>query len=327
MSKGGNLRYELTQEAISGLTDNDTLRTYKRNCEVFASWIKDTYGINRMSKINDKLDVVQQYCEYLQNKSYSADTIHTYLAPVCKGLGVCMSDIAKPVRSVDGISRSRMKTSNLQGKREAAKVSNQRLVSFQKVVGIRRSELADLRARDVVRSQEDDFLYIHVAKGKGGKEQWQRVLPEGEAVVKATLIGLRDQDKIFSKKEMANKIDLHGMRAENARKAYEYYKNRIENERFYRMKLMQELIARFDQGNECLKKSNIEKYLARKERFLSDLGKGKKDYTYVLRGDSAVVARTKQLPLAYDRIALMAVSVFHLSHWRNDVTVKNYLLT
>ena len=29
--------------------------------------------------------------------------------------------------------------------------------------------------------------------------------------------------------------------------------------------------------------------------------------------------------VAYDRLALMAVSVFHLAHWRADVTVKNYM--
>ena len=31
-------------------------------------------------------------------------------------------------------------------------------------------------------------------------------------------------------------------------------------------------------------------------------------------------------PTAYNRLALMAVSVFHLSHWRLDVTVCNYIL-
>ena len=29
--------------------------------------------------------------------------------------------------------------------------------------------------------------------------------------------------------------------------------------------------------------------------------------------------------VAYDRLALMAVSVFHLAHWRAEVTVKNYM--
>lgn len=34
----------------------------------------------------------------------------------------------------------------------------------------------------------------------------------------------------------------------------------------------------------------------------------------------------KGLLTEYNRLALMAVSVFHLSHWRLDVTVSNYLL-
>lgn len=35
--------------------------------------------------------------------------------------------------------------------------------------------------------------------------------------------------------------------------------------------------------------------------------------------------RTNDRPLRYDRVALMAVSVFHLAHWRADVTVSNYM--
>ena len=31
-------------------------------------------------------------------------------------------------------------------------------------------------------------------------------------------------------------------------------------------------------------------------------------------------------PTGYDRLALCCVSVFSLSHWRNEVTVKHYML-
>ena len=42
--------------------------------------------------------------------------------------------------------------------------------------------------------------------------------------------------------------------------------------------------------------------------------------------DFWVKAEKNGLPVVYDRLAVMAVSVFHLSHWRCDVTVDNYLL-
>ena len=47
---------------------------------------------------------------------------------------------------------------------------------------------------------------------------------------------------------------------------------------------------------------------------------------YYIRGKNKELAIAHGLPLVYDRLALMAVSVFHLSHWRLDVTVSNYLL-
>lgn len=47
---------------------------------------------------------------------------------------------------------------------------------------------------------------------------------------------------------------------------------------------------------------------------------------YTLRGKNRAMAREKGLPLHYDKRALLATSVFKLSHWRCDVTIGSYLL-
>ena len=47
---------------------------------------------------------------------------------------------------------------------------------------------------------------------------------------------------------------------------------------------------------------------------------------YVLRGHNRELALKNGLPVSYDRLALLAVSIYHLAHWRHDVTVANYLL-
>ena len=47
---------------------------------------------------------------------------------------------------------------------------------------------------------------------------------------------------------------------------------------------------------------------------------------FYLRGLNRKFAQEHNLPTAYNRLTLMAVSVFHLSHWRLDVTVCNYIL-
>jgi hypothetical protein len=48
---------------------------------------------------------------------------------------------------------------------------------------------------------------------------------------------------------------------------------------------------------------------------------------YVLRGKNRRLAKEKGLPLYYDKRALLATSIFKLSHWRNDVTIASYFLT
>ena len=48
--------------------------------------------------------------------------------------------------------------------------------------------------------------------------------------------------------------------------------------------------------------------------------------SYYLRGLNRKFAQEHNLPTAYNRLTLMALSVFHLSHWRLPVTVCNYIL-
>ncbi len=47
---------------------------------------------------------------------------------------------------------------------------------------------------------------------------------------------------------------------------------------------------------------------------------------YHLRSENRRLARANGLPVKYDRLAVMAVNILHLSHWRLDVTVGNCLL-
>ena len=45
---------------------------------------------------------------------------------------------------------------------------------------------------------------------------------------------------------------------------------------------------------------------------------------YICRGSIRRNMMQNGRPIRYDRLALMAVSVFHLAHWRADVTVAHY---
>ncbi|WP_270736857.1 hypothetical protein [Streptococcus anginosus] len=67
----------------------------------------------------------------------------------------------------------------------------------------------------------------------------------------------------------------------------------------------------------------IERGQAIKEQaFINEL----RDEPYNIRGSNYKKALNSFMPTKYNRLALMAVSVFHLSHWRLSVTVTNYIL-
>ena len=65
------------------------------------------------------------------------------------------------------------------------------------------------------------------------------------------------------------------------------------------------------------------KHVVTNQRFLRDITN---DAPYVLRGKNREKAVSQGKPVTYNRLAMMMVSVFHLSHWRLDVTSVNYLV-
>lgn len=317
MARKNSLIYDLQHSLVfDGIANHATVRQYRRQLVPFANWCKKN-GIKHLSDIQelDKNILLQQYADELNSTVSSANTIHARLAAPCRVLKVNMKNIKKPKRQVGLNRRSRRFKEdiliNKQGDEEQKALGNARLVKFQECVGIRRAELASLTGKDFV-IDESGYWCVCVRKGKGGKRQLQRIIPDDTEFCKKYFNGT--SEKIFSKKEMTNHIDLHGIRAEQAQRAYRYYIDRMRENPMYRRQLQHELIKRFD--------SNVNDEKKRK-RFIATLSQVSRR----CRGDNADAARLIYGTDTLDTIAVMAVSVFHLSHWRADVTVSNYLLS
>lgn len=307
------IKYVAKKESLKGITENQSVRTYKRGCEKFVDWMEDTKKIKYFEDIpEDKMiEFIQEYEKWMENECYSASTIHTYLAPICKTMGVNMNKIKKPKRSAGRLKRSRDKTANLQGKAELGKDEYQRLINTQKAVGIRRNELRKLTGADLIETKNG--LFVRVKRGKGGKYQLQKILPEHEAQIRAVWDDIKADQPVFSTEEMKNKIDLHSMRADLAKEAYDYYLKQVQNPEC-KAKLQDELFERYIQYNK--NSDDVDRWA---EQNLYN------DKPYVMRGENRDNAIDHGRPVEYDRLAMMAVSVFHLSHWRLDVTSVNYL--
>lgn len=185
-------------------------------------------------------------------------------------------------------------------------------------MSIRASELAKLEGRDLV-TDESGHLCVFVKNGKGGKDSLQRILPQDEEFVKSYFEGLGEKEKVFQPIELSNSIDYHHIRAENAKRCYGYYLNKINTEEGYAEKLADEIRLRWKLY--CTKKLSDGTIVHKP--FDEKIIKG----TYKTRGKNKVLAIKYGFATEYNNLALAAVSIYHLAHWRNSVTVQSYLLS
>lgn len=151
----------------------------------------------------------------------------------------------------------------------------------------------------------------------------QRILPNHLSTVQDVFDGVAPRQKVFSAEEMRNHIDLHAFRAEVAREAYDYYRAMIA-----------------EKGADCMIEDIKEYFWMYHKKEVGEKGDKRinKQFRelcrdieadgrrYVVRGINKDRALASGRPTEYDRVALTAVSVFHLAHWRNDVTVRDYML-
>lgn len=322
-NRPNSLGYTMTRNALSeksrdpahAISDRDTKKTYKTSIKRFCTWTKEQ-NYTREEVLDNPQPYLQKYADNLKARGLSAATIHTYIAPCCKGLNIPMQHISKPDRAIRDITRSRG-GKNPRGRKDAEKPEYARLVAFQEAVGLRRAELEKLRGEDL--QKRDGQLYIVARQGKGGKEQWQKILPKDAGTVAKTFEGIKKDEKVFSQEEMKNRIDLHGMRAAHARQTYDYYLTRIKQEPDYRSQLQEDLKAYFREHHD----PNGELDQAAYNRFCLDMSRNQG--IYQMRGEAKKLAEANDRPTNYDRVGLMATSVFHLAHWRLDVSIINYL--
>ena len=325
--KRESLKYALNKRAFQNTKNsknNNTETTYKRSINQFVEWAK-----KRGYKTADEVtkETIQEYEEFLEGhpKSYQPSTIHTFLTPICVATGVSMHEIRKPKRTAGKIVRSRNKGTddkckNSQGLREECDPKYARVVALEKAAGIRRAELAKLCGEDL--DFRDGDCFIVVRRGKGGKRQEQYILPQDVDIVGAIFQGVGAEEKVFSKEEMNNKIDFHGMRAAHARRCYEYYVKRIEADQSFAFDMRIKLMERWLEAHETLCFSDRGTWSRQRSLFEQEMD----DRPYKLRGDNLSKALASGSPTEYNRLALMCVSVLHLSHWRLDVTVTNYVV-
>ncbi len=310
-----SIGYYTRQQALDGVMGNTTRKTYRRASSRFADWCKSE-GINKPSKVDR--GVIQRYADSMVGK-YAPDTVHTYLSPVCKAYGVSMQHIDKPKRVSADSTRGR--TGTVRSDREMSDPRYKRSVDLQNSLGIRRRELTRLRGRDLV-DRGTGGLWVVVEKGKGGKRQEQFVLPKDRETVREIFKGIGQDERVLQPSDMGTHINYHGIRASHSREAYNFWASRIQKPGM-RENVVRALADSWRRGHAEDWKKDPARAEARLRGFLE---KVQNPAPVRLRGDSKRLAESLGRPTEYDRLALFCVSVWHLAHWRLDVTVSRYML-
>lgn len=287
--------FENQSRDVNGMVIENSFKTkenYKNWLHKAAEYYK-AKGIKRKSDITEK--EVQEYADSLREDGYSASTVHSYIAPLCKAVGVSMGAIQKDIRYAAAFTKGACETidGGLPGVLNA-------------FLGIRRSELLRLHGDDVSYGAHGE-MYVYVDKGKGGKKQFQKILPLYAESAKRFFDG--SAKKVFGRKDLT-KANYHAQRRRMAQEALAYYTERLQNEPEYRKELYGEIAHMWHRLN----KKNREK--------LEPLSYFSRPYH--LRGKNRDLAIAQGKAIILDRLAVRAVSVLHLAHWRDNITVQSY---
>lgn len=141
----------------------------------------------------------------------------------------------------------------------------------------------------------------------------------------AALTGITDSDSLRAYKRACDAFSVWG-KEQGIRNLQEVSQDVIQRYADYLASRPEEytaaLLRRWDNGHMEMRKRDTGRYRAARRAFCEAMT----DSPYLLRGENREKAIRLGLPTEYNRLALMAVSVFHLSHWRLDVTVTNYLI-
>lgn len=312
------------REMTPDKTQRANLAAAKREIDNFCRWREE----NHLQQIYTKKDlqtdpvkaaecVQRYYDEVLLVTNKRVSTANNYVKHLAKGL--CIETRSERMKSEGRLPGVVIKPDDSPPTRGRGNepIPNTPLTSFANMVGIRRAEYEKLAAL-CLKTDESGYLCIEVVDGKGGKHQLQRVLPDDVGAVSSMLAKRRDGEKVFSMEEMDKDLNLHRIRAEQAQRAYWYYHDLMKADPEYRNQLREEMYARYRAENGSNAKIPKDYYLN-----LSVRG----PIIRLRAGGNMEAAHCNGWGTELDRMAVMAVSVFHLSHWRTDVTMKHYLLS
>lgn len=255
---------ESKKEAVANGTDRgkifafNTYQTYWKHTKYFLKYIKETHP--ECTTLKSAKKYVNEWLQMRTDQGLSAWTIQTEAKALSKLYGIQPDDegyFKPPKRNREDIKRSRGdRVRDLHFSEE----NNDELVKFCKGTGLRRSELMELRGKDlVIRSQIEDEIarlnalstgersaaadkrlemlqdtrlfdeeyFTHVRNGKGGRERLSPIIGQFAGQIIGRIRETPAEEKVWQ--YVNTNADIHGYRAEYATAIYKAHARPIQD--------------------------------------------------------------------------------------------------
>ena len=255
---------ESKKEAIANGTDRgkifsfNTYQTYWKHTKYFLKYIKETHP--ECTTLKSAKKYVNEWLQLRTDQGLSAWTIQTEAKALSKLYGIQPDDdgyFKPPKRNREDIKRSR---GDRVRDRHFSEENNDELVKFCKGTGLRRSELMELRGKDLVtRAQIEDEIarlnalpagersaaadkrlemlqdtrlfdeeyFTHVRNGKGGGERLSPIIGRFAGQIIGRIRETPAEEKVWQ--YVNTNADIHGYRAEYATAIYKTHARPIQD--------------------------------------------------------------------------------------------------
>lgn len=255
---------ESKKEAVANGTDRgkifsfNTHQTYWKHTKYFLKYIKEVHP--ECTTLKSAKKYVNEWLQLRTDQGLSAWTIQTEAKALSKLYGIQPDDegyFKPPKRNREDIKRSR---GDRVRDRHFSEENNDELVKFCKGTGLRRSELMELRGKDLVtRAQIEDEIarlnalpagersaaadkrlemlqdtrlfdeeyFTHVRNGKGGRERLSPIIGRFAGQIIGRIRETPAEEKVWQ--YVNTNADIHGYRAEYATAIYKTHARPIQD--------------------------------------------------------------------------------------------------
>ena len=255
---------ESKKEAVANGTDRgkifsfNTYQTYWKHTKYFLKYIKEVHP--ECTTLKSAKKYVNEWLQLRTDQGLSAWTIQTEAKALSKLYGIQPDDdgyFKPPKRNREDIKRSR---GDRVRDRHFSEENNDELVKFCKGTGLRRSELMELRGKDLVtRAQIEDEIarlnalqagersaaadkrlemlqdtllfdeeyFTHVRNGKGGRERLSPIIGQFAGQIIGRIRETPAEEKVWQ--YVNTNADIHGYRAEYATAIYKAHARPIQD--------------------------------------------------------------------------------------------------